>query len=50
MNKKSLNIAVGAALLAMAAGANAQIRPAYLYPDASSGRIPIFDSPLFFSP
>src|SRR5258708_35746994 len=50
MEKENLKIATGVALLAMAAGATAQIRPTYQYPTEGQGGLSLFDSPLFISP
>src|SRR5258708_20939314 len=50
MEKENLKIATGVALLAMAAGATAQIRPTYQYPDEGQGGLSRFDSPLCISP
>jgi hypothetical protein len=50
MVNKYLKMAVGAALLALAAGAGAQIRPTYSYPVESRGGVPLLGGPLYFTP
>src|SRR4051812_7520134 len=50
MTNKKLEFVLAAGLVCAAFGAQAQIRPAYSYPEAATGGTQMGGSPVFFAP